>query len=94
MASTTPISAMVSTVGPKATREVPQPLEQATGRNPSSRTAAPAAISRSVGMARSIQRRETSSEPSWRSPADQSRNPKLSRPSTSPRMAPAKNSYR
>lgn len=68
MASTTPISAMVSTVGPKATREVPQPLEQATGRNPSSRTAAPAAISRSVGMARSIQRRETSSEPSWRSP--------------------------
>ena len=41
MASTTPISAMVSTVGPKATREVPQPLEQATGRNPSSRTAAP-----------------------------------------------------
>ena len=36
---------MVSTVGPKATREVPQPLEQANGRNPSSRTAAPAAIS-------------------------------------------------
>ena len=37
MASTTPISAMVSTVGPKATREAPQPLEQATGRNPNSR---------------------------------------------------------